>query len=689
MENIIDKSKKDLKRLGSRPVLSDIVTVKGFLRYFAYRTTFPFFRDLIFFVFDTTQIFIIFKLLGFGASTGGVLGYAFVVFMSGFWTALVYSMREKVLTLGSQKNYSSISSYFSPLISSGAVIWVIIVVISLFMFRGLGIQPLIIFSSRIISHGIELYSMAYFFTAYTITRIYIPFWATVLNRLVFLIVPIFLITPLGVWAFVFSFFIERLLSLLITVKYSNKSLRARGIDSFNTAFFSLAGKKMFWFIREGYVSFVKRIISFSLMNFQRLLFLAIVSKYFYFYLLDFFAFYQLLHLFFLVPQRIGKSLYYDVTFLLHRGRYHLTRLLCNYDIVMSLLLASLVVSFLYFVPIRVVPFRLSSIIIELAVIDQWSSIYMLVFFSFGIIVVQRVFILSESYYSYIFGVLLFDYFILAYMAINSPYIFGAGNPVFIFALQGKLSFYYFLSLLLWYFVGLWRKESIVYSANKNNKFFDLQTTFLEKTKQKNKCVVAALFLSDKYSYRNFPELVADAAKDVLNVVSVSKLNRSLVFVCAEQGDDIHQQELNVVSRLGVYCDSVVFAKLKDFVQKFSDQRSFEGFKYSGKTNLAIAEEYLHSLKLTYRIYSANNFTLSKRKKQIYDLLGTFKEGDAFMPKHLVLKKDFLGLIPIIEQGHLVSFIELEKVVDIKVVEKLIKELTLNEFYDFVFKISNG
>lgn len=680
MKNIVEKSKKDLKRAASRPVIGDIITLKGFIRYFAYRTTMPFVRDVLFFIFDTAQIFLIFKLLGFKASSGGMLGYAFVIFVSGFWNTLVYSMRKKVLELDSKKQHNLITNYFSPLVLSGGIIWIVAVTLSIMAFGQFGSDSSIIFISRVLSHGIDLYSTIYFFTVYSLTRVYIPFSIMVLNRVVFLALPLFLIRYIGVWSFTVSFFLERLFSLWLTVRCSNKSLKARGINSICSDFILFAPKKMFWFVKEGLGSFIKRATSFSLLNFQRLLFLILVSRYYYSYLLDFFAFYQLMHVFFLVPQRIGRSLYYDVTMLLNRGRYHLMRLLCNYDIVVALLLGVVAIFIFDLLSFKVFPAKFTSIMVELAILGKWGSIYMLLFFSFGIMVIQRILIVSEAHCSFIFTVVIFDYLLLAFMIISSPYFLRLGDPIFIFSIQGNLSLYYFLALLIIYLSGIWKKESIIYSARAK----DTRVDFFTKIQEHPNGVVVALFLSKKY--RRSP--VVESAHDVLKVFSSIKVTRDVVLIYADTESDIYEQHLNVISRLGIYCDQVVFSLPKDFSKRIKQVLSQEKFIYEGKPSLAFAKDYLDRLEISYQMHPVSYLSGSKRKKQLYELLGSLQPDSLFIPEHLVFKKDYLGIIPIIEHGKIDSFLDVNTT-DINLLKGLVRDLSLNEFYCLALKISNG
>lgn len=691
MGNIIEKSKKDLKKLSSRPVISDIVRPSGFLRYFAYRNTMPFVRDLLFFIFDTVQILIIFKYLGLKASSGGMLGYAFVLFVSGFWNTLIYSMREKVLDLNAKKQLSSIPRYFSSLAFSGLLIWAVLVIISVAVLGGFGSDTSVIFSSRILSHGLELYSSLYFFTVYTLTRIYIPFWATIINRAFFLVLPIFLVGSMGVWAFTASFFLEKLIGLWITVRYSKRSLKVRGFESASPAFGLRAKKDLFWFVRSGASSFIKRALTFSLTNLQKLVFLSLVSRYYQYYLLDFFLFYQLMSFFLLIPLRIAKSLYYDVTRLLDRGRYHFMRLLCNYNIIVSILLGAVAVLLFSAVFLKAFPPRFTSLMIELAVMDKWNSIYMLIFFSFGILVVQRVFVVSEAHLSYILSVLLFDYLILGALVFLSPYFLQLGNPIFIFSIQGELSLYYFLAVLLLYLSGIWKKESIIYSANRMNEKaleFNSRSEFLSTVKGNVSGVAVALYLTKAYSGRRRPYSVLEAAKDSFDVRSSFRASRNVILLYMPAGTDIVEQELEVIGRLGVYCERVVFSPLRDFSEKIFKESSYEGFKYEGRNSLALAEERLKGSGIRYKRYMSPYVAVAGRKAQVYELLTMLKEGFCFMPERTLLKKDHFGLIPLIEENKVVGIIEADTK-DLEFMKRLIRDLSLNGFFELVSKISNG
>ncbi len=683
MENIIGKSKRDLEKILSRPRVEDIISVKGFFKYFIYRNNLPFIRDLLFFIFDTAQIYLLFRMMGHVGSSGGILGYAFGIFISGFWTALIYSMRDKIISLANTKQHELIPNYFSSIVSSGAIVWILLVICSIFFFYGINPSPesLIIYSSKVLSQGIELYSSIYFFTIYTMGRIYIPFWLTIINRLFFLLLPIFLFRQLGVWSFVLAFFIERILNAIITIKYSNRSLKVLGIKQISSNFFLLAKKKLFWFFQDDPFCFLKKTLSFLLLNSQRLVFLVLVGIYYPYYLLDFFAFYQLINLFFLIPRRMSRSLFYDITSLLSRGRYYFMRLLANYNILLSLFFALVVVA-IFNLSSFALPSFFSSIMLELTILNKWNSIYMLVFFSFGIIIINRVFIVSGSYWYYIVTTILFEYLILGLLIYNSDSFFKIGNPILVFSIQGELSLYYFFFILLLYISGLWKKGSIIRNESIRLNSVD---DFLKTSRSSKNNLILVLFLPKKHSsirrLENILELVGFSTK----ILSSLRVSKDILFLCIEDEGDQYHQELEIIGHVGVYCDKIILANKEELLSKLNAALEYRDFMYAGHSNLELAKDFLTLNKMEYSVHYNVFTSSSNRKKELYNILNTFEPNFAFIPMHLIFKKEYLGIVPIIEQGKFSCFIELNGV-DIKLINELIRLLYLNELFRLASEI---
>ena len=579
MKNIIEKSKLDFKKVQNRQKVVDIVSTKGFIRYFAYRNVLPFGSDLLFLVFDTANIFIILWLLGFTASSGGVLGYALTIFIGGMWNTLIYSLREKLLQLQTQKKTDLISHYFISTASWGLIVWAFLTVLFIYYFRQRSFDAELIFISKLLSSGFSLYSSLYFFAAYSVTRIYIPFWIMISNRLLFLIFPIFMFKHIGVWAFATAFMLERFFDLVVTVKYTDRVLEIRGLKLIPEHFTHYLFKKPFWFLLEAPRTFILRSISILFSNLQRPMFILLVARYYGAYILDFFAFYQLLHIFYLASLRISRSLYHDVTKLLHTGRLYLMRILCNYNILISIFTSALAVYIFHLMATTVVPHRFFSLIVELIMMNKWGQIYLLLFFSSITIIIQRVLLLSEAYISLLTSILVFDYLVLGYLIISDNTLFIYDNPLLIFSIQGTISPYYFLFILLIYISGIWKKESIIYKNSESSLITDDQTSFIKKAKQKNEKdpFIIILFLSKGNHRTHAINGIIDVAKDLGDILSVNRFSNSSLFILIDNKNKLDHDKfkINAVSTLGIYSEKVVVAeprKLKEELIRMLDNK---------------------------------------------------------------------------------------------------------------------
>jgi len=706
MENIILKSKKDLERAEGRPRLNDILSFKGFIRYFFYRNSLPGVRDLLYFVFDTVQIFLIYKLLGKVAFSGGLLGYVFAIFISNFWNVIIYSMREKTLELDSKGQLKLIPSYFAPLLLSGGLIWFVFVAVAIIFVNVHSLNSEIIFISRLLAGGFELYSSLYFFAVYTLLRVYIPFSLTIINRLIFLVLPLFLVRYIGPWAFAMGFVLEKSINLLITLKYCNKALRIKGVKLINSDLKTLVFKKTFWFLLEKPLSTLKRSVSFSIIGLQKLVIIFLVSKYYEPFLFDFFAFYQLLGIFLLVPYRISKSLYYDLTNLLYRGRFYMLRLLFNYNLVIACILGLCFAYLFSFVRTMPVPGRFFDLMFELTLMNRWFSIYMLVFFTFGISVLNRLLLVSESHLLLISLAAIFDYILLGWLVFHSPYF--RGDPIFIFSFQGQISLYYFAALLLVYLTGIWKKESMIAIIRNNSRqsigildWNDFRER-LNSLKDKDP-VIAVMVLSKRYTRIALLKGVIETARELVDIDAVTRASNNTLFLLIPSTEaDTKNSELSIVTSLGVYCDKILLSRPKGLLSKveknglaiaiepelFSSKTNIEHDLLSvKKSNLLLAKDILSSKNIKYKIHSNESFVSTERGKYISALFSLLRSTPAFMPTHILLKKDYLGLVPIIENGKLIKVMEIEEP-EINFIRKLLWTLSLNEFYSIVLGTSN-
>lgn len=710
MKNIVLKSKTDLDKNKKRPFIEDIISFGGFLRYFAYRNTLPGIRDLLFFIFDTVQIYFIFMFLNRDAATGGVIGYVSILLISSLWNVMLYSMREKILELESKRQLGLVPNYFAPMVLSGFVIWLLMALSAIVLIRLNTDQGSVIFIGRLLAGSFDLYSSLYFFSVYTLYRVYIPFTYTLLNRLLFLFLPLLFVKYFGATAFVFAFFAEKIVNTLLTIKYCNKTLRSRNMSLITDNFMSLLMKNSFWFIKENPFGTIKRAFSSSLFGLQKFIVIVLVHNYYNFYIIDFFIFYQMIHLFMLLPLRMSKSMYYDVTQLLYKKKYYLLRILFNNNMILSLLFAIISVYLFSVIPTVPIPRKIFSLIFEFILLDQWTSLYMLIFFSYGISLINRLLFVSEAHAWLISTSLFFDYFLLGLLLWFSPYFFKLGDPILFFSFQGRLSIFYFITLLIVYVSGLWKKESVLTKINDSGKF-DLsglidRKTFLELTKRKRKVgtVVVVLTVSKKYTNSSSINGIIELASERLNIIAVTRFSNNTLFFFANM-DEVQSKniELSVLSILGVYSDRVIISAPERLVEEVFSSVSIN-VMYPKLYMLADASELdlikdkeyensfvklLNDIDSNYIEHSIYKVKNSSRKKEVINLFSIMNGPYSVFPENVILKKAYIGLIPFVVLGKTEKIFEFSISIDHLKIKKVVRLILMRDLYLFLSEISNG
>lgn len=698
MKKIILKSNKDQATSASRPVIDDILTIKGFLRYFLYRNGLPAFRDILFFLIDTGQIFLIAKLLGRTASSAGIVGYASSFLLAGFLNIFVYSMREKILELDHNKRLNLVPSYFVPALVSGGVLWLVLSVLVVSV-AGISYQAaLVILLAKLICSAIDFYSTLYFFSTYTLSRIYIPLQYTLINRLFHFVLPIFLVKYLGAYAFALAFISERIFNTFITIGSCNKVLKYLDVK--------LLGRISLKTIFDNKpLLATKRTISMFLMNLQRFVVLLLVKRFMPFYMLEFFAFYQLIHLFMLAPLRISKSMFFDITTLLYRKRFGMLKLLFNYNIIVAAVIASISVVIFYFFQRIPLPPNFYAMVFELLILDKWNLLYVLIFFYSLVFVFNRLFIVAEAHLTFIVTTIVFDFLLLGYFVIHDISLMSGDSPLVFFSIQGALSPFYLTTLLLIYISGIWKKESLIAKikeASYKDKLISNKIDFIkavDQTGKDNSFFVMAVF--NKRSARFISDL-SDLLAGAVSGVRLSS-NTLLILFDTKKGACTKDFQLNMISTIGIYCDKILFL---DPAGLFEQIRSnFHGknidstnamlnalypkiYSYTNDAEPVDIDALLKALGLRYKVFESNLLPTSIDKK-VFNLLNSAELTSSFViPERILLKKDFLGLIPVFKDDKIVKVIQIY-LPELPVVRKLLRTVALNDLLDFLRKVSKG
>ena len=99
MDNIILQSQKDAKKLSSHPRLLDTISWKGFIRYFLYRNSLPFVREMLFIGISLAEFFLVLYFFGKAVGVGSAIASVFLFFKNSFWRSFLFSLRDKILEL--------------------------------------------------------------------------------------------------------------------------------------------------------------------------------------------------------------------------------------------------------------------------------------------------------------------------------------------------------------------------------------------------------------------------------------------------------------------------------------------------------------------------------------------------------------------------------------------------------------
>jgi len=557
MKNIFKKSEKDFKRIKASPKIDNVLSLKGFIKYFLYRNSLPSVRDILYFIIDTLEIFLIYKLIGRNASTGGIIGYFFIMFMASMWKVLVYSMREKILQLDAKKDLVSIPKYFMPLLALGTIFWLILITISFNLIHLDSKTGYLIFIHKALSQIFVLYSTYYFFSTYTLSRVYMPMQYTLINRVFNLVMAVVLTPFIGVYGFIISFYSEKIIDFLIVIKFCNVVLRLRKIKLISLNVSAYIYKNLFWVFREKATLTIKRSSSFFVLNLEKVLVLSLINHYYPFYLIDFFVFYQVINFFMVPANRIAKSLFYDITNLLYKVRINFLRVLFNYNLIIVNLVAIVAVFVFYIVAHTAWTEKWFSIVLEFTIINKWYSVYFLIFFAYGLRLFNQFFLVSESHYTTIICTLLFDYILVAFLFFNSREVIEHHNPMVYFVIKGNVSLLMYVTLFFIYITGIWKKDSIISKVHLDNKTgatFTDRLAFLEKVNKQNfkSHLVGILVFKNEYDKNHIEKYVIDVLENKFNINFHTKISpNTIVFTCPKGSCNNLEYELIRIFRIKV------------------------------------------------------------------------------------------------------------------------------------------
>lgn len=712
MDKLINKARKDFQFRQNAPRTEDILTLRGFARYFMYRNSLPFVRDISYMIISLVQILVMLKMLGTGAAAGGVIGYAFVLFVTDFWDALKYSLREKILVSEQSSVNQEISKYFLALVMIGIVIWLVILVGALSLVKVGSTDGSIILISTMISIIFQLISSSYFMATYTISRVYMPMHYTLGSRILNLLIGIALIKVIGVYGICFSFFSSRIMDLLITKHYCDKTLRTRNITLIQKNIRFKEVYKSAVLLLTPISRSLKRLLVFTVVSADKLILIILVHHYYKSYVIDFFLMYQLINIFMLIPARISKSVYYDTVMLLKTRALSMLRLLFNRNLIVVIILGVIFAYLFSLVPTLNLPHRhWSSLILDLTIIDQWTWVYISIFCYFIIRFINRFFLFSEAYITLLIPYVFFEYLMMIYLLLGNKYFMETKEIIIFFAVKGQVGVYYFAALLLIYASGIWKKESAIlnFGRAKSGTILKDYADFKNDLKDlKEDDRVIMLIFERSYTKNIFIEQALNSTVNNFNIISGMKIsNNTSLLIHRSNGSTVERIKFKAIELFSVYCREIFVGTRQELLdaiaskekqQTSSPYRSiiniiypklfsrYEDIEQDGM-DLEQVQRALGDSGVTYSLYDVRadmgssylrNIIKNKSKtKLVFHFLRRFE-----LKKYEYIDAEFsqassVGIIPIITDGELKHFIDIN---DVSNCSDLVRKIVRNSLY---------
>ena len=678
MDNIINKALRDVESGKNRPVIFDILSPKGFLRYFFYRNTMPFARDASYIIIDTIQIIVIAKMLGYSAATGGVIGYAFILFLTDIWSSLSYSIREKIIESEMLKNEKQeITKYFSALTFLGTAIWVVLCVLAFSFVKVGSSDGEVLFVAHLTAMIFTLISSSYFLSTYTLSRIYIPMQYTIASRVFCLLLGVALLKVFGVYGFAISIFVNRILDLFITKHYCDRVLRVQKVRLVPKEIDLSQIYRQIFLLLSPINKVVKRFSSFLLLNLDKLLLIILVHHYYKSYVVDFFLLYQIINFFLLVPTRISKSMYYDTVLLLRTKNFSLLRLLVNYNLIIATL-PGVVFAFAFsLLPSMHLPYsNWLSMITDLAILDQWKWLYILIFSSFMIKVVNRLLLVSEAHVTLCSTYLLFEYLLVLVLLFHNQYFLQSKEILVFFSIKGQLSLFYAALLLLIYFSGIWKKDSLVLGIKGKDDHVILKSYEEFRSDYRNAgqdAVVLFINLEKRYSRDAVIGDILDTAKSNFNAFSGIRISKNtLILICRKTGADLEDLRKSSIVSFSAFSNKIITCLKQDLFTKITMEQKPDSiypslFVKSTNYNLNNIElndpSYsIHSVKKDLSSRYIGKISQDPDKNDlIFRFLRKFEVNKYIGIDAEMLKLCQIGMLPLISGDKVIHFIETHNV----------------------------
>ncbi len=321
MEKLLKIARREQKRREDRPNVYKLTGWRSFLYYLYYRNRYFLIRESGMWILNFVELGLAAYLLGGMKVRGLALANRYVWLVYAMWGGVTLAERILVARYHAAGKPDRIARTITTFIQMAFVVGLIVAGI-LLLFSNYIVSPTsnegkwasILFQNRCFLLVLELVSSSLFMGAYTLSRMYRPLTLSFLLRLWIIVMNIALFPYIGPAALVITLYLRRIVGLIITVHISREWVFSRyGIPKFkifklpkiNFEIFKemipfVFGRSLGVLFAGGYGIIIMQAVSWSL------------PKYIVLYVM----FYQALELLFIIPRRLGRCVFFDVSHLL-------------------------------------------------------------------------------------------------------------------------------------------------------------------------------------------------------------------------------------------------------------------------------------------------------------------------------------------------------------------------------------
>lgn len=321
MDALLKRAKRSEKRRTERPNVYKLSGWRSFLYYLYYRNRFYILRNTGMWVLNLVELGLAAWLLGGMQVRGFALANRYVWLIFALWNGVTLAERILVGRYLAAGKPDRIARTIATFIQTAFVAGIAVAVILFFSADALvqlkpdeSAWPRILFQHRVILLSIELCSSSLFMGAYTLARMYRPLTLSFSIRFAIILMNVLLFPWCGPVILVITLYLRRLVGIVITVyicrqwvfnRFNIPKIPVFSLPRMDTRILRemlpyALGRALGMLFANGYSVAITQIISW------------VLPQYVVFYVM----FYQSMSLLFMIPRRLGRCVFFDVSHLL-------------------------------------------------------------------------------------------------------------------------------------------------------------------------------------------------------------------------------------------------------------------------------------------------------------------------------------------------------------------------------------